>query len=440
MSTRDLLPHSIDFNDLSRYYGYAKIQSNLGAPYNGTNYFTISPSLYQGYDLNKAFLHVEGTFTKDNAANDPIPVTDLIGPQNMGILAGMVKSWFLQIGDTLVEQNGLCPMPFNIMSNVIRHSPEWSYVSSGGVTATVNTVNNLSNYGATSCWALDTNKSAKIDATDAAYNQGFASRQKYMQFTGNGNVSYDQMLNEYSGFCDQYQSPIIGRKITLKLDIGKGTLADATLVSNILKDSGVTYNGKFTISLLELVVPIVDSIPPEIQQIYANPSIPISTLIYQDLMYPIPNGTMITITDTELTGKPRWAIIGFQSNASVAQTYNYGTFEAIQIQQFQLKINNELYPKDPLRILYTSTVNAASGLYKNMQLMKEDLCTFDGTITTPEIRFPVDVLTNFFLIVVDLREVKNAETYRFSCSQTTSAAMSGLNLLVRFFNQVKINL
>ena len=212
--------------------------------------------------------------------------------------------------------------------------------------------------GLTCCWSKDTNVTAasnKYAASAAApaagytpgdnptYNEGFAIRKGHL-FSANplGCFEFHIPLTHIFGFAE-YKKVIYGMKHTLTLTRGSDNAA-------IYRDD-TAVDGKVDITNIAWHMPQIQMTPEYLAGM--------RKLIEQKLTLPLAfrarTTEQTTLTQTQnftwrlsVTGgveKPRWIIIGFQTDKIDTQQQNPAVFNNLNLKNAYVTLNSERYPK-----------------------------------------------------------------------------------------------
>ena len=211
--------------------------------------------------------------------------------------------------------------------------------------------------GLNCCWSKDTSdnaNSAKYVASVGAppagytpgenpnYNQGFAIRKGYL-FSSNplGCFEFHIPLTHIFGFAE-YKKLIYGLKHTLTLTRGSDNQA--------LYRNAAAADGKVDVTNISWHMPQIQITPEYLAGM--------RSLIEQKVTIPLGfrarSSEQTTLTQTQnftwrlsVTGgveKPRWIIIGFQTNRIDTQEQNPGVFDHLNLRNAYVTLNSERYP------------------------------------------------------------------------------------------------
>lgn len=267
--------------------------------------------------------------------------------------------------------------------------------------------------GLTCCWSKDTNSTAdssKFSASAAApavgytptqnpnYNEGFAIRKGYL-FSSDplGCFEFQIPLNHMLGFSE-YKKVIYGLKHTL-------TLTRASDTAAIFRNAA-TADGKIDITNLSWHMPQV--------QMSAEYLAGMRKLIEQKVTLPLAfrarTTEQTTLTQTQnytwrlsVTGgieKPRWIIVGFQTNKLDTQQQNPAIFDNLNLKNAHVTLNSEKYPKS--EIMTNFSRNEYMRLFNMFDDFKRDYYGIDSLVGGTQVNVPA-YKSLFPIIVFDVR-------------------------------------
>jgi len=203
-------------------------------------------------------------------------------------------------------------------------------------------------------WSIDTIKNTN--------SSGFKERLEYIS-SGKGNFSALIPLKHIFGFCENYKKVIYGVKHTLILRRGNDSnaLLKADDANNPVED------GKLTIKKLIWKMPCY-KLSDEYQfkmlkQIQNKTSIPIAYLNRQLEQTVVNRGQKFldwTLTPSSGVQRPRYIILGFQTDKDRNQLSNNGLFDNCDLQNAYVQLNNERYPENNLQLNFSGNVYATA--------------------------------------------------------------------------------
>jgi hypothetical protein len=269
--------------------------------------------------------------------------------------------------------------------------------------------------GLSCCWFKDTSdnaNSSEFSTSQAApaagyvpvknpyYNKGFAARKGFL-FSSDplGCFEFNIPLSHILGFAE-YQKVIYGMKHSLTLTRDSDNAA--------LYRSGTTVNGKVDISNISWFMPQVEMAPEYLAGMR-------TTILEQKVTLPLSfrarSSEQITITQTQRftwrlsvasgVERPRWLIIGFQTNRSDTQQQNPAVFDNLNLKNAHVTLNSVRYPMSD--IVTDFGRNEYLKLYNMFDEFKKEYYGIDSLVGGNQ----VDVAafkTLFPIIVFDVRK------------------------------------
>src|SRR5688572_3831382 len=200
--------------------------------------------------------------------------------------------------------------------------------------------------GLNQLWCKDTGATAAL-----ADNTGFAVRQLYLiqKPTTKGMFSFIVPLSHIFGFCEDYDKIVYGLKHTLTL-VRKSD-DDAIFRARGADDAAtLAAAGKVDVSRISWFMPHVDpSLLEKLQlakTIESKASIPVAYRARQCDTITVPQSTTFSWRLSVKTApeKPRWVVVGFQTNRSGSQVHNPSTFDHCDLKNMYVMLNQERYP------------------------------------------------------------------------------------------------
>jgi hypothetical protein len=267
--------------------------------------------------------------------------------------------------------------------------------------------------GLTCCWSKDTydsanssKYSASVEAPAAGYipvenpnyNQGFAIRKGFM-FSSNplGSFEFHVPLSHIFGFTD-YKKVIYGMKHTLTLTRGSDAAA--------LYRNATAADGKVDITNISWHMPQIQMTPEYLTGM--------RSIIEQKITLPLAfrarTSEQTTVTQTQnftwrlsVTGgveKPRWIIIGFQTDRIDTQQQNPAVFNNLGLKNAYVTLNSERYPMTDIMANFTK--NEYMKLYTMFDDFKKDYYGIDSLVGGTQVNVPA-YKSLFPIIVFDVR-------------------------------------
>ena len=193
--------------------------------------------------------------------------------------------------------------------------------------------------GMNQLWNRDTTATA-----DLVNNTGFKNRQNYIitQSEDKGTFSFCIPLKHIFGFCDDYDKVLYGFKHTLTL-VRKDD-------NNAIFRTAATAAGKVNLNKLSLFMPHV--IPSVIASnnlykvIESKVDVPFSFRCRQcdTIAVPVSNTFSWRLSARSANERPRYVIVGFQTNKDGSQELNPSVFDHCDLKNMYVTLNSERYP------------------------------------------------------------------------------------------------
>ncbi len=193
--------------------------------------------------------------------------------------------------------------------------------------------------GLNQLWYKDTGTTAVI-----ADNSGFAVRQSYLIKSPDpkGTFSFRIPLKHIFGFCEDYTKIIYGLKQTL-------TLVRKVNNDAIFRDGGEDA-GKITLEKVSWFIPHVLPADAEKFQLYktieSKVTLPVNYRMRQCEHISVPQSTNFTwrLSVTSSPERPRWVIVGFQTEKANDQETNPSVFDNVNVRNMYIMLNSTRYP------------------------------------------------------------------------------------------------
>ena len=214
----------------------------------------------------------------------------------------------------------------------------------GHATTLLNTIKNTStfnkSFGLAQCWQPDTSTAADND------NNGFTVRQSYIIKKPNpkGTFSFIIPLDSIFGFCEDYTKVIYGMRHTLSLSRSTND-NDA-----IFRSNAANLAGKVKLNRISLLIPRVLPNDAEKYKLYKT----IESVKTLDFGFRIRQCSMIEVAQNtamtwrlglqSVSEKPRWVIVGLQTDKINDQTKNSSLFNHCNVTNMSVTLNNVKYP------------------------------------------------------------------------------------------------
>ena len=248
--------------------------------------------------------------------------------------------------------------------------------------------------GLNQLWPKDTTGTAVV-----ADNEGFRVRQRYLIQSPalKGTFSFKVPLKHIFGFCEDYYRIVYGLKHTLSMvrksdsdAIFRGDDADA---------------GKVTLDKISWYMPQVLPADAERFPLYKS----IESKVSIPVAYRTRQCDTITVAQSNLfswrlgvknaSEKPKWDVIGFQTEKSGRQTTNPAVFDHVNLKNMYVMLNLTRYPAVDYNLSFAN--QQFSRAYGDASVFGVKYFGMDELITRSNIS-PVDYKTLYPLFVFDL--------------------------------------
>jgi len=248
--------------------------------------------------------------------------------------------------------------------------------------------------GLNQLWYKDSSTTAVI-----ADNSGFAVRQAYLirKPTTKGTFSFIVPLKHIFGFCDDYNKIVYGFKHTLTL-VRKSD-DDAIFRAN------AAGAGKVNIDKISLFIPHVTPADMERMQLYktieSKSILPVAYRARQCDTITVPQSTTFSwrLSVKTSTEKPRYIIVGFQTDKDGNQEANPSVFDHCDLKNMYIMLNQERYPAVDYNLSFPN--QRISRAYRDAATFSEKFYGMNELITQGNIT-PSDYKDLFPLLVFDV--------------------------------------
>ena len=264
------------------------------------------------------------------------------------------------------------------------------------------------------CWSRDTTNNAnsfEFEASvgqpaaayrpirNATFNQGFAARKTHLLSSAPiGSFSFIIPLSHIFGFAE-YRKLVYGEKHILTLTRGSDTHAIHRLAA--------AGGGKVDITNISWHMPQIDMSPEYLAGM--------RSLVEQKITIPMAfrarTSEQITLTQTQqftwrlsVTGgieKPRWIIVGFQTDKTDTQIQNPAVFDNLDLTNAYVTLNSERYPLSDVTTNFAT--NDYAKLYDMFDNFKKDYYGIDSLVGGTQVSIPT-FKTLFPILVFDVRK------------------------------------
>jgi len=243
-------------------------------------------------------------------------------------------------------------------------------------------------------WYKDSGATASI-----ANNHGFAVRQTYLIQKPNakGTFSFIVPLKHIFGFCDDYDKIIYGLKQTL-------TLVRKADDDAIFRDNAAAA-GKIAIDKISWFMPHVIPADMERMELYktieSKASLPVAYRARQCDTITVPQSTTFSWRLSVKTSpeKPRYIIVGFQTNRSGDQETNPALFNHCDLKNMYIMMNQERYPAIDYNLSFPN--QQFSRAYREASTFSQKFYGMDQLITQSNIT-PSDFKELYPIMVFDV--------------------------------------
>ena len=262
-----------------------------------------------------------------------------------------------------------------------------------------------SNAGLMSCWSKDTTNHANSSkytqspivpntgvaagvltpAENPEYNQGFAARKSLlMSADPRGSFTFVIPFSHMFGFSD-YNKVIWNVKHSL-------TLSRPETDNQAIHRANAVHNGKIKISNITWRVPHI-SVSPILHSellsvIESKQSIPLNFTARSSESTAVPQTRDFSWRLSVISGieKPRWIIVGFQTNRNAEQEQNPAVFDHLSLTKAYVKLNSERYPLSD--ILTDFAKNDYSIQYERFDNYKKKKFGFNSLVGGTQVNYP----------------------------------------------------
>jgi hypothetical protein len=248
--------------------------------------------------------------------------------------------------------------------------------------------------GLNQLWTKDTAATAVI-----ADNTGFAIRQAYLirEPTAKGTFSFIVPLKHIFGFCADYDKVVYGMTQNLTL-VRK---ADSDAIFRLAAADA----GKVSLSKISWFMPHVIASDMERHQLYkiieAKTTLPVAYRTHLCESSSVPQTTTFSwrLGVKTASEKPRYIVVGFQTNKSGNQEANPSIFDHCDIKNMYVMMNQERYPAVDYNLSFPN--QQFSRAYRGAATFSEKFYGMDELITQGNIS-PADYKDLYPLFVFDV--------------------------------------
>src|SRR5678815_4003613 len=255
--------------------------------------------------------------------------------------------------------------------------------------------------GLNQLWCKDTGATAVI-----ADNKGFAARHLYLirKPTTKGTFSFIVPLSHIFGFCEDYDKIVYGVRHTLTL-VRKSD-DDAIFRARGADDAAtLAAAGKVDVSKISWFMPHVTPSDMEKMALYktieSKASIPVAYRARQCDTITVPQSTTFSWRLSVKTApeKPRWVVVGFQTNRDGDQLHNPSAFDHCDLKNMYVMMNQERYAAVDYDLSFPN--QKFSRAYREAATFSEKFYGMNQLITQSNIT-PADYKDLYPLMVFDV--------------------------------------
>jgi hypothetical protein len=272
--------------------------------------------------------------------------------------------------------------------------------------------------GLNQLWYKDTATTASI-----ANNSGFAVRHAYLiqEPTPKGTFSFRIPLKHMFGFCEDYDKIVYGLKHTL-------TLVRKSDSDAIFRDDALTA-GKVNVQKISWFMPHVLPADAEKFQLYktieSKSKLPVAFRMRQCDAIAVPQSTSFTwrLSVKSSPEKPRYIIVGFQTDKDSDQTKNPSLFDNVDVTNMYVLLNSTRYPMVDYNQSFAK--QQFSRAYGDAASFRARFYNMDELVSNPNIT-PSDYKTLYPLFVFNVS--KQSERLKTSVTDIQIKAQFGHNV------------
>src|SRR5688572_10298434 len=326
----------------------------------------------------ESYLFIEGRLTKATGAayaND-----DVVAITNNGLM-----HLFSQIGYSLSNQDMETiyhPGQATTMLGLLKYPNDFAIAQ-----------------GLNQLWCKDTHATAVLGEA----NRGFEIRQAYLirEPTTKGSFSFIVPLSHIFGFCEDYDKIVYGLKHTLTL-VRK---SDDDAIFRAAPAAGLNDPGKVDVSKISWFMPHVTPSDMERMElaktIESKASLPVAYRARQCDTITVPQSITFSWRLSVKTApeKPRWVVVGFQTNKDGDQERNPSIFDHCNLKNAYVMLNQARYPEVDYDLSFPN--QKFSRAYRDAATFSEKFYGMNQLITQSNIT-PSDYKDLYPLMVFDV--------------------------------------
>ena len=369
-------------------YEFKAYESVNGTNLNSPGTINIDIGMYDVFaHPAESYLLIEGKLTKANGdayAND-----DVIALTNNGLMH-LFSNITYKLSDQQIESLNH-PGQATTMIGMLKYPDGFSKAQ-----------------GLNQLWSKDTTATAAL-----ADNTGFAIRQAYLikKPDPKGTFSFVVPLKHIFGFCDDYDKIVYGFKHTLAL-VRK---TDDDAIFRLPTDAGAHAAGKVSVDKLSWFMPQILPADSEKFQLYksieSKVTVPVPFRSRHCESITVPQSTSFNwrLSVRTPTEKPRYILVGFQTNRRNNQTENTSIFDHCNLNNIYVTVNNQRYPEADYNLSFPN--QKFSRAYYEAARFSEKFYGMDPLITQSNIT-PADFKDLFPIMVFDVS--KQSERLKYA--------------------------
>ena len=351
---------------------------------------------------SESYLRIDGQLRKNNANHDAYVAAD-----EVSLINNAMMYLFDQISYSIEGKEMeriLCPGQISSMLGYLKYPDDYSTSSA-----------------LESCWSKDTTNNANSSEFEASivvpaggiaageltprkngnYNQGFHVRKSFlMSANPRGSFQFFIPFSHMFGFAE-YKKVIWGLKHSLKLT--PSSSRNLAIHRNAAADPGEIFLEQVSWSIPYVKVEPLSKV--RLMEIIENKiNIPVSFTARTVESISVPaNCTQFNwrLSTTGGVEKPRWIIIGFQTDKITTQAQNPAVFDHLSLTNACIEINSERYPTFDLNVNFTT--NRYLKLYKMFNDFKQEYYGISSLVGGTQVNLPA-FKTLFPIIVFDVRQ------------------------------------
>lgn len=276
--------------------------------------------------------------------------------------------------------------------------------------------------GMNQLWYKDTGTTASITPGN---NDGFRGRHGYIVKSPDpkGTFSFSIPLTHLFGFCEDYEKVVYGFKHVLTM-VRKGD-------NDAIFKADAAGAGKINLTKLSWFMPTV--VPSDMEKLALYKTIESKTNF--DVGFRIRQCDTVTLPQTtnfswklavqSSPEKPRWLILGFQTDKDNDQTTNPSIFDHCNLTNAHVMLNSVRYPEIDYSLNFTQ--NKFSRMYKQASDFRKNYFGMDSLISNCNIN-PIDYKGLYPLFVFDVS--KQSERLKNSITDITLKMNFSVNVAV----------